>query len=109
MSFPLVVIIGTDLSRLMTFVEDDRSREDGMGQRDGKVTVITDAAGGYHRPAHNTANCRPLARRVIDSDKSHDNRYDIARFTHSALEFPFAARDGSNRMPGRCLQCRREG
>jgi hypothetical protein len=82
-----------------------------MGQRDGKVTVITDAAGGYHRPAHNTARsscCRPLARRVIDSDKSHDNRYDIARFTHCARGFP-GARDVLNRMPGRGLQCRREG
>jgi hypothetical protein len=111
MSFPLVVIIGIDLSRLMTFVEDDRPREDDMGQREGKV--ITEPAGGYHRPAHNTARsscCRPLARRVIDSDKSHDNRYDIARVTHcSARRFPFGARDVSNRMPGRCLQRRREG
>jgi len=117
MSFPLVVIIGIDLSRLMTFVEDDRPREDDMGQRDrkdGKVgKVITDAVGGCHRPAHNTARsscCRPLARRVIDSDKTHDSRYDIARVTHcSARWFPFGARDVSNRMPGRCLQRRREG
>src|SRR5258708_34930775 len=47
MSFPLVVIIGIDLSRLMTFVEDDRSREDGMGKEDGKFTVIADAARGH--------------------------------------------------------------
>jgi hypothetical protein len=80
-----------------------------MGQRDGKVTVITDAAGGYHRPAHNTASCRPLARRVINSDKSHDNRYDIALVTHGSSRGVPGARDGSNRMPGRCLQCRREG
>ena len=112
MSFPLVVIIGTDLSRLMTLVEDDRAREDGMGQRDGKVTVIADAARGHASRA--PVDCR--------RDGHHDRSIWGYRQTYVAAgrtavsnglhATPPVVADiravHVSRMRGRCPKCRRE-